>query len=151
MERRCVRCDRPFSAKRSSAKYCGSSCRGMASQERARAGGEVVDLSSRSVATEFAQALLGGMPDNTGERPRVYRMVEQRLSVAKKLETTGGQQALFLAFRLENSQGDTGSAIAALSRELDRVLTMVLDDVKTEPDALDQAQGSVLQLRRRRA
>lgn len=132
MQRQCAECGRSFEAKRPSARYCCSSCRGKASHKR-KNGAEVVSL-----------------PHSDGDSSGITSAVEKQLLAAGKLDTYGGQQALFLAGRLERSVIDSGSAVAALSKELDRMMTALLADVEQEPDALDEAQGKVLHMRTHR-
>ena len=132
MKRACSRCGKTFEAKRSTAQYCSSSCRVRASQIR-KSSAEVVNLPQKSV-----------------EPAGLAATVEKQLRDAGKLDSYAGQQALFMARRLERSAMDTGAAVAALSKELDRLMTAVMADVEAEPDALDEVQGQVLQMRGRR-
>lgn len=137
MLRNCVRCGSAFEAKRERARYCSGSCRAMATKDRARAGAAPVVELPKPQPTP---------PVPTG----VAAAVERQLRAAGKLDTYAGQQAIFLATRLEASTIDTGSAVAALSKELDRLMGVLLADVEDDSDELDVIQTKVVAMRTRR-
>lgn len=130
MQRKCDRCGKSFVGQRSTAKYCSASCRSLASQTRVR-GREVVQLPAPVPASSSG----------------VVAAVEAELLAAGKLSSYGGQLAMRLAHRLDVSTADTGSALAAVSKELDRVMVALLSDVRKEPDALDEIRAEVVQMR----
>jgi len=117
--RTCASCGRQFEAQRSTARYCGSTCRSRAHRA------PVVSV---------------------GQANPLREAVRQELEAAGRLETVLGQQALMLADRLA-AQGDTGSAVAALSRELRAVMEAALADAPAAADALDE----LAERRRRKA
>lgn len=127
----CTVCGKAFETSRSHARYCSSTCRGKALKSRKAEGAEVVTLRTSPVVD--ADGLVGA--------------VTVQLQAAEKLSTYGGQQALVVAMRLQSSGGDTGAAVAALSKELERLMSVLMADVRSEPDAIDQAQAAVVQLR----
>lgn len=134
MQRQCERCGSVFEAKRERARYCSSSCRGMATKERARSGEkQVVDL-----------------PKPSSAHAGLSTAVERQLREVGKLDSYVGQQAVFLAQRLEASTVDTGSAVAALSKELDRLMSAILAEAEPDTDELDEIQGKVVAMRSRR-
>ena len=139
MDRNCSHCGTSFPAQRPTARYCSSSCRSRASVQRKREGqvAEVVtNLPERP--SDPASTLAG--------------TVGRQLEGAKKRDTYAGQQALIIAERMDRlSPLDTGSQVAALSRELDRLMTALLANVAPEADALDTLQGNVVPMRQRRA
>lgn len=142
MERECDHCGKTFVAKRASAKFCSSSCRGQATKRRQSVDrAQVVDLAMKREGPADPDIVA-----EAAEDPLVagYRA---RLASAGKSGTHSGQHALFLARRLAASSGETGSAVAALSKELDRLMVSILADVKPEPDELDGMQAEVLQMR----
>jgi hypothetical protein len=113
----CEQCGETFEAARSSRKYCGDRCR---QQGRRRATEEEAE------ATE----------------PRLPLIVEMTISELEQLgktHTVLGAQALTLATRM-TSMKDTGSAIAALSRELDRVMLRLRSGAKGEEDEVASAR-----------
>lgn len=140
MERECVVCGQSFTAERSSRRYCGSGCRAKASETRAR---------ERSGPARVRQ--LPGADDGSAPEPSdsVEVAVRADLEKAKKRGTVLGQQALAIARRLDHAMADSGSAVAALSKELTGLMAQVIvpDD---ESDALDEAQAKVMEFRRRR-
>ncbi|OYO16625.1 hypothetical protein CGZ93_17855 [Enemella dayhoffiae] len=76
----------------------------------------------------------------------------RQLEAAGKLQTYAGQQAVIIARRMSDfSPMENGSQLAALSRELDRLMTSLLVDIAPEADALDELQGNVVPMRQRRA
>lgn len=124
MVRDCVMCGRPFQARRSTARYCSSTCRARRAQGR----------SPRPVDT----------PAPTAGAPLVVQ-VRRALEAAGRLDTYLGQQALTLAERLAGQNGDSGAAVAALSRELRSVMREVLEGTAQATDLVDE-----LEERRRR-
>ena len=107
----CAACGQPFEAKRSTAKYCGATCR-----QRARR-----------------------MPDAAKEaapQSSLADVTERELTNANRLDTVPGQQAMALARRLANPAGETGSAVAALSRELSRLLA----SMQTGKESVDEVE-----------
>lgn len=129
MQRSCSHCGRAFEAKRGTAKYCGSSCRGKATQAR-QAGAEVVPIQSEPVES--------GLAGRT----------EERLRQAGRLDTPEGQLVMQLANRIVGAASD--SAVAALSKEYSARLDAVLLGTE-ESDSLDDMQEKVVEFRRRRA
>lgn len=136
MTRHCAVCGKAFEAKRSTAKYCGSTCRARQSQ------GIKPPRPARGVDAPPAPAAV--MP-LVGESPLVAS-VRRALEDAGRLDSVLGQQALMLAGRLAG-QGDSGSAVAALSRELRAVMDAALADAPQAADALDE----LAERRRRKA
>lgn len=107
----CGACGQPFEAKRSTAKYCDATCR-----QRARRMPE-------SAKVKAPQSSLGAV-------------TERELTKVGKLDTVAGQQAMALARRLANPAGETGSAVAALSRELSRLLA----SMQTGKESVDEVE-----------
>jgi hypothetical protein len=69
----------------------------------------------------------------------VVESVRAELETAGRLDNSLGQQALSLASRLDGgSSFDTGSALAAVSRELRSVMELALRDATTVADPLDE-------------
>ena len=135
MDKECEFCSKSFTAQRSTARFCSTTCRVKASTAR-KNGENVVDL-----------------PQIVAETPRSSDLVEtitRQLTDAGKIDTYAAQQCLVMARKMQNSVLDTGSATAALSKEIDRLMTALLADVEVEEDALDKIQGKVLQMRARR-
>lgn len=115
MDAQCAACGVAFEAQRATAKYCGATCR-----KRGNRRGEVVVLAAAPV--------VGLVEATRGE-----------LAAAGRLDTVLGQQALTLAERITNPR-DTGSAIAALSRELSRVMAEAVKGAAAA-DPLDELRA----------
>ena len=67
--------------------------------------------------------------------------VERELKAAGRLESAVGQQALALAVRISTPSADTGSSVAALSKELRAVMDAALADVEAESDPIDELRA----------
>jgi len=132
--RNCAVCGKRFEAKRSTAKYCGSTCRARQAQGiKPSRPARDVDMPAASVTPLVA------------ENPLVA-MVRRKLEDAGQLDTVLGQQAVMLAERLA-TQEDTGSAVAALSKELRAVMDAALKDAPKAADRVDE----LAERRRRKA
>lgn len=132
MQRTCAHCGKSFTAKRPTAKYCSSSCRGKATHARQQ--GKVVDLAARQAEEQPTGGLVA--------------ITEERLRDADLLDTPGGQQVLLVARRMTTAVSD--AAVAGLSKEYRTLLAEVLAGTE-EPDGLDDARQTVVEFRRRRS
>lgn len=97
MERSCQSCGGPYAAKRATARFCSERCR-----KRAQRGHVIAvfpGTAGGTVGTVLVDAVRG------------------ELSGAGRLGTALGEVVLMLATRIEAGQ-DTGSAVAALTREM---------------------------------
>lgn len=124
----CEQCGEAFEAARRTRKYCGDRCR-----QQAR----------RSATPEEAEAI----------EPRLPRLVEltrKELESLGKLDTVLGETALTLASRMTAAK-DTGSAIAALSRELDRVMLRLRSGAAKQEDEVASARRRRDEKRRKAA
>jgi hypothetical protein len=129
MRVRCSVCSKPFDAQRSSAKFCGGTCR-----QRAARGSPVPKI----VPEETAE---------NREKPVIHPLIaatRRELEDAGKIDTVIGQQALRLAEKL-TSPFDSGSAAAAVSKELGRVMAEALADVAKRSDSLDELAARRMQ------
>ena len=122
MTRNCAWCGEAFQAKRPTAKYCGGSCRAKASNASKRA--------PRRAPVELPPA---PAPADGG----VVAAVSAELEAADRAESFLGAQALALAARID-AGSDTGSAVAALSKELRAVMDAALADAPKAADKLDE-------------
>lgn len=113
----CAVCGEVFEAARSTARYCGDRCR----QQAKRASGSPAG----------AHVVTAG--------PRIVAVTRSEVERLGKTDTVLGQQALELAERLV-SRKDTGSAIAAVSRELDRVMLRLQSGAAQAEDQLASAR-----------
>lgn len=73
------------------------------------------------------------------ETPRILVVTRAEVERMKKTDTVLGQTALELAARLASPK-DTGSAIAAVSRELDRVMLRLQSGAAQAEDQLASAR-----------
>lgn len=72
-----------------------------------------------------------------GPPGRLTEATRVELAAAGRLETPAGQQAVMLAERLDAGQ-DTGSGIAALSRELRATMVVAMADAQKVESELDK-------------
>lgn len=103
----CVSCGSTFNAKNARAKYCSERCR-----KRVQRGGKVLELPVGGRASD----------EPVGERGPVAAATHAALTEAERLDTPLGAAALALASRLDQPGTDTGSAVAALARQLEITL-----------------------------
>lgn len=104
MEVTCT-CGKTFEARHPKARYCSDRCR----KRKGKADATVTALPT---------------PQTEGERPvgSVERTTVQALSDAGRLDTPLGQVCLALARRLDFPALDTGSALAAVAKQLETAL-----------------------------
>ena len=107
-------CGKTFAARSNRARYCSDRCRKRAQRG---GGGEVVELPAK----------VGQVADSALASPGpVEAATVDALMAADRLETPHGAMALSLARRMDEPGLDTGSALAAVSRQLDAILTVAL-------------------------
>jgi hypothetical protein len=121
--RHCAECGDPFEAKRSTAKYCGTTCRSRASVNR---------TSGKTVTPRRVTP-----PVELPVSPSLVESASRELEAAGRLDTVLGQQALLLAAQMAAAKG-SGSAAAALSRELRAVMDAALAGAPKAADSLDE-------------
>lgn len=119
MRQTCARCGTSFEAKRATARYCGSSCRSLATRERKQDG-----------LVEVATA-----PD----MPSVLAAVRTELAAANRLDSVAGAAAQALAVRID-AQAETGAAVASLTRQLHATMAEALRDAPVA-DGLDELRA----------
>lgn len=110
MRRSCDSCGKPYEAKTSRSKFCGTTCR-VRSSRGAHAPAEVTTLPDRTPDAGLAAA------------------VREELGAAGRADTMLGRAALALAARID-AQQDTGSGIAALARELRATIVAAMAGVQ---------------------
>ena len=134
MERSCDLCGTAYTPQRATSKYCGTTCRTRATRAR---------QSGRPILTKFpSPAAPRSLPDP--DEDGLVASTRRQLEQAGRLDTIAGQTALLLAQRLAEARSmDTGSSLAAVSKELRSVVAEALAGVAVEDDPVDE-------LRRRR-
>ncbi len=127
----CEACGKTFEARRSTAKFCGATCRKRKERGNAAPARKAAEARPpvRLVASEGLPAQVAGQP--------VVEAVRKELEAADRLDTALGQQAVRLAERL-HSEYDTGSAVASVSRELRAVMAEALKDAGAAADPVDE-------------
>ncbi len=114
MNRECDSCGTEYEAQRKTSRYCSTRCRMRASRRP-----------GAPVAAE--------VPDSGG----LLEALRRELADVGRLDTALGQQAIALAVKLA-SPHDTGSAMAAVSRELRAVREEALRGAEQAADPLDE-------------
>lgn len=121
MLRACDVCRAEYDAKRPSSRYCSPRCR----QRKAR--GQVA-----AETPPVREAVVdSGLVDAT----------RRRLTEARALDTVDGQAALVLAHRIETGLTESGSAVAALSRELRAVMDAALKTTAPVGNLIDELRA----------
>jgi hypothetical protein len=134
MNRICAFCGRTFAAKRVSARFCSSSCRGKQSKRRKR-------LAAVGAAGQDGAVPVSAVPDLSPREPSpLVEITERALSEAGQLDTPIGLIAMVIATRMgQDSMLDNAAGLVALSKELDRLLAIALQGSEP-PDALDDLE-----------
>lgn len=120
MDRACDSCGVTYEAKRPSSRYCSSRCRGRAARAGVSKPRQPSEPRPVSTSTEIAQHVTAELGDQIG--------------------TAAGQMALALAHRLDASV-DTGSAMAAVARELRTLMVEVLGSMPQAADPIDELRA----------
>jgi endogenous inhibitor of DNA gyrase (YacG/DUF329 family) len=124
MMRKCDLCGASYVAQRSSSRFCSPRC-------RSRNGGAprqrhvVLSVTSDATDGDGGASLLDA--------------VRSELAAADMTNSALGQLALLLAGKLSDPH-DTAAGIAAVSKELSRVMTAALRGVHVSTDPLDELQ-----------
>jgi hypothetical protein len=134
----CAFCGRSFEAKGRDAKVCSDLCRAKqtARNKRLAAAGAIPAITPIPNPSP-------GQPTAANEVVDVGLSTEtaRALRQADRLNTPLGAVCMVIARRLDHdSMLDTGSGLAALTRELTRLLDLALQGGQTEPDELDELE-----------
>jgi len=124
MQRECNECGHCYTARRASSRFCGDTC-GKRSQ-RARAAG-----------VPLLAATLDG---HEAPPSQLVEAVSRELDEVGRLGTVGGQLAVLLAGRIAGRR-ETGSATAALAKQLHLTMTEALGGVAVAADPLDEIRA----------
>lgn len=116
MERTCEGCGVRYVAKTKRSRFHSPKCAERSRKRRKRAAGDVV-------------------PIDAGQIPSVVAMTREVLVEADRVNTPAGANALRLAAKLD-AGGDTGSAMAALSKQHLAALEVATADVEREGDVV---------------
>lgn len=120
--RECASCGGSLEAKRSHARFCNATCRKRSWR--------------MSVPAEVPAEAAAPSP----EAAAVVEVTRRQLEAAGQVETVLGRQALVLAGRLGSTR-ETGSAVAAVSRELRAVMAEAMRGIAAEADPLDDLRA----------
>lgn len=115
----CAQCGAAFEAKRSTAKYCSPKCRKRSNR--------------RPPSTKAADR------DLPAKLRSIEEAVRAELERLERTETLEGQQAIEISIRM-GVLAESGSAVAALSKELSRVMLLVRAGAVTTEDEVAKAR-----------
>ena len=121
----CVVCGGEFQAVRHQAKYCGGKC-----SKRAQRGAGPTRMPTPAPNVEVDNPNVG-----------LVSTVINELTAIDRLNTSIGQAALRLATRMETSTVDTGSGLAAMTRELRAVMGQLMASGQAAMDPLDELKA----------
>jgi hypothetical protein len=133
MQISCSECGRGFEATSPRARLCSPKCRKRASRRPQPLGAPVAPVRPVPEPPRAVDA----PAEPTPLRYPLVDATRRELEAGGVLDTALGQQALRLAERM-HSPHDTGSALAAVSKELRSVLAAALADATPVADALDE-------------
>ena len=120
----CEGCQTPFEA-RSSARFCSERCRKRAARQRA------------------ALPIPDSIPDNPDTSGPVYAATMRDLEAARRVGSLAGAYCLAMAARIDR-KADTGSALAALVRQLQESMAQLAQHI---PDIVDELRDELAQRR----
>jgi hypothetical protein len=137
--RSCVICGVSFKAARQHTRYCGPNCRKKAQRIPDRDKANLrsnTGVRAQKEITEVVAAKKGGK-----RKPSrgLITAIREELTAAGREDSVLGIQAVELAKRLCDMESGTG--LAALSKELRLVLAEALGDTKAEVDPLDELKS----------
>lgn len=128
MKRACDVCQVSYEAKRAASRYCSPKCRQRAARGKAK-GQEIPRVVT--IPTPDPTVVEGGLVDAT----------IRRLRDAGVLDSVEGQSAIVLARRIEFGVMESGSAVAALSRELRAVMESALKSSTPAGNLIDELRA----------
>lgn len=134
MQRSCASCGVQYEARRPSSLYCSGRCRQRA--QRAKNAGRPIGAASASKPTKVAKAI----PIRQSGGGELEQAIHRELERADRLETMLGQIALELSRRI-GSSFETGSAVAALTKQLRETMAEALKGVSVAADPLDELRA----------
>ena len=114
MQRPCAQCGKPFEAERATATFCGATCR-----QRSRRG-------TKPAAPALAEVRPLRTPDPKPAVPLVPSSLYDTCAgeLGESASTSLGRAALLIARRLDDGLDTSGAAVAALSKELSRLMDL---------------------------
>ncbi|MDQ6524315.1 hypothetical protein RB608_11920 [Nocardioides sp. LHD-245] len=126
--RPCDECGTPYEAQRRTSKYCSTKCRTRVSRRTSKApaakskaldpaGGTVTQLPTAGGPLDETSPANPNTEDMTGS---LAEQVRKSLTELRALDTISGAQAIRVARQIDRG-GDSGSAVATLSKELSRL------------------------------
>lgn len=136
MERHCDACGSGYTAKTNRSKFCADpDCKRARERERKRkkGGAEVVPFPQPTEPEGLA-----------GPNEQITR---SELEAADRLMTVAGQNAVWLARRLDQAAGDTGSSFAALAKQHLVAVEKALEDVAAADDPIDKRKKAMQERR----
>lgn len=129
MERICDACGESYLAKRATSRYCSDRCRKRALRARAA---EVVAIDPGKKRRTRSRK-----PPPPADEPSVAAATKTDLAAVGRLAGPLGQAAMVLAGRID-AHRDTGSALAAVTKEWRATMSAATAGVKREANPLDE-------------
>lgn len=125
MDRICDACGATYEAIRANARFCSDRCR----KRTARMPRPLTEMPNAEQASAPVMA------------STLARTVVDELTAAGVLESSPAQAAILLATRMELGTSDTGSAVAAMSRELRSLMAEALGKTEVAADPMDELKA----------
>ena len=119
-QRDCDECGTTYSAKRPTSKYCSVACRTRVSRRPGKIPAHLGHLALNSVADNGSEKPAAGVTPPTTLYDSLADQIKVSLSDAQAMDTISGMAALRIAQQIDRG-GDSGSAVATLTKELSRL------------------------------
>ncbi|MFJ9114471.1 hypothetical protein ACIRJO_02865 [Streptomyces sp. NPDC102394] len=128
MQKRCGGCDKPFEAKRKTAKFCSDRCR--------------MRVHRKPTEPEQPAPVASPTPaEREGDADSLIQAARAELQAAGRLQTAAGRAVLALARRIDANAAETGSSLAAMVREFRAALADALRGAGETGDPVDELRA----------
>lgn len=141
-QRECDECGNTYSTKSPASKYCGPGCRSRVSRRPgnipAHLGHKALDSIADNGKPSTPAAPIAPLYDSLADQ------IQASLNTAQAMDTISGMAALRVAQQIDRG-GDSGSAVATLTKELSRLVAEA--KVEAAPrikDAVDDVASAVI-------
>ena len=133
MGRPCDVCETTYTAKRASSRYCSERCKKRAQRAPAtQRSGERRQARPNTAVVPIPQPeVTAGVAEST----------RRKLDEMGRLDTPLGQATMVLARRMDSPDGESGSGLASVAKQLAVTLAAVTSDVRRPDDLLDELRA----------
>lgn len=141
-QRECDECGKTYSTKSVKSKYCGPGCRSRVSRRPGNIPAHLGHKALDSVADNGKPAASSAPPPP--EYDSLADQIKASLDQAQAMNTISGMAALRIAQQIDRG-GDSGSAVATLTKELSRLVVEAKAEAAPRiKDAVDDVASAVI-------